>query len=188
MNATGILKREHRIIERFMEVFERMVDLLEKKDSDMDFKPFLEAAEFIKGFADDYHHKKEEDVLFRVMVQNGMSEQAGPIAMMKYEHQQGRAFTMAVRQAAEKGIAGDPSAKNSLISYARSYILLLREHILKEDNVLFPMAERIIPLAQHDFVDREFAHVDNDVIGQDTRDKYLAILDKLQQLVTVKVS
>ncbi|NTV46323.1 MAG: cation-binding protein [Chlorobiales bacterium] len=169
MNATGVLKREHRIIERFMDTFERMVDLLEKKDSDIDYKPFLEAAEFVKGFADDYHHKKEEDILFKVMVQNGMSEQAGPIAVMKYEHQQGRNFTMAIRQAAEKGDAGDLSVKNSLIANARSYILLLREHISKEDNVLFPMAERIIPLAQHDSVDRQFAHVDDEVIGQEAR-------------------
>ena len=92
MKATEILMSEHRVIERVIVSLEVQTERLAAQEA---VRPgfFLEAADFIKGFADGCHHRKEEGVLFEAMVGAGLPRQAGPIAVMLTEHEQGRAFT-----------------------------------------------------------------------------------------------
>jgi hypothetical protein len=43
--------------------------------------------------------------------------------------------------------AGSPGRETTIAEHALAYAGLLREHIVKEDGVLYPLAERIIPTA-----------------------------------------
>ncbi|MCS7261255.1 MAG: hemerythrin domain-containing protein, partial [Anaerolineae bacterium] len=149
MKATEILKEEHQVILRVIASLERGVELLER-GSPMRPGFFADVARFIKGFADGCHHKKEEGVLFTRMEAHGMSRQAGPIAVMLAEHEHGRRYTQGLAEAARRLEEGDASARIELILNARGYIELLRQHIAKEDAILFPMADQVIPRAEHD--------------------------------------
>src|SRR4030042_3107637 len=101
MKATELLSSEHRIIEQFLDSLElAAIRLQDDKPVRVGF--FLDAADFIKGFADGCHHHKEEGVLFVAMIQNGMSSNNGPIGVMFSEHDQGRAFTRGMREAAQR--------------------------------------------------------------------------------------
>src|SRR4030065_429878 len=71
---------------------------------------FIMAADFIKGFADGCHHKKEEGVLFPAMQAAGVPSEGGPISVMLAEHEQGRRLTAGMRAAAERLPACDASA------------------------------------------------------------------------------
>ena len=81
MEATKILIDEHRVIERVLAVLEKAADRLEV-DQGVQADYFLNAAEFIKGFADGCHHRKEEGVLFPAMEAAGIPRQGGPIGVM----------------------------------------------------------------------------------------------------------
>ncbi|MGE5602975.1 MAG: hemerythrin domain-containing protein, partial [Nitrososphaerales archaeon] len=63
MQATDILMEEHRVIERVLTSLERAAVRLDNGEA---VRPgfFVDAADFVKGFADGCHHKKEEGVLF----------------------------------------------------------------------------------------------------------------------------
>ena len=87
---------------------------------------------------------------------------AVPWGVMLAEHEMGRQYTRALRSAAEEMQAGEASAKQKAIQSARSYVSLLRQHIYKEDNILFPMADKVIPLEQQDLVWEGFEHVEHD--------------------------
>lgn len=78
MKATQVLMEEHRVIERVLNSLQAGADRLE---CGQPVRPefFLDAADFIKGFADGCHHKKEEGVLFIKMEQAGMPAQGGPL-------------------------------------------------------------------------------------------------------------
>lgn len=179
MKATQILMEEHRVIERVIASIENGAQRLETGGA---IKPefFIEASDFIKGFADGCHHKKEEGVLFKAMVDNGLPLENGPVGMMLMEHEQGRQFTRAMRAAAEKLEAGDNSARADVVRNARGYASLLRQHILKEDGVLFPMADQVIPLAQQDKVEEGFEHVEHEETGAGVHEKYLALAERLE--------
>lgn len=178
MKATQILMEEHRIIEQVLGALERAAHRL---DTGMPIQAgfFIEAADFIKGFADGCHHKKEEGVLFKSLTQRGLSEQAGPVAVMLAEHEQGRIFTRAMREAALKLNAGDQSAKQAIIHNARGYASLLRQHIAKEDGVLFPMADRVIPPDDQGKVADDFERIEEEETGEGVHEKYLALPEKL---------
>ncbi len=180
MKATDELKSEHRVIERVLGGLEIMAKRLESGEA---VRPqfFLEAADFIKGFADGCHHHKEEGVLFPAMVQSGMPKEQGPIAVMLSEHEQGRAFTQRMRAAAERLASGDRAAGAAVAENARGYAALLRQHIFKEDNVLFNMAEKVLNPAEQVQVGEAFRHVEHEETGAGVHDKYLALANKLER-------
>jgi hemerythrin-like domain-containing protein len=184
MKATTVLMGEHRVIERVITVLEIAAQNLAEGQA---VRPglFIEATDFIKGFADGCHHKKEEGVLFKSLEEHGMPVQGSPIGVMLVEHEQGRTFTRGLRQAAEQIQAGDTSARVAVIQNARGYAALLRQHILKEDRILFPMADRMIPEELHDQVWQGFEHVEHEETGEGVHEKYLALADRLTQEVGI---
>jgi hemerythrin-like domain-containing protein len=66
MTPIEILIDEHRQILRVLEHLEEGADRLDSGD-DIAAEFFLDAAEFVAGFADKCHHGKEEDILFVAM-------------------------------------------------------------------------------------------------------------------------
>ncbi len=183
MKATDILSSEHRVIERLIASIETASSKLEHGQA---VRPgfFVEATDFIKGFADGCHHRKEEGVLFTTMNKYGMPTQGGPIGMMLFEHEEGREFTRGLREAALKLEGGDKTAVPAVLQNARGYCALLKQHIMKEDNILFPMAAQVIPEAQHDQVLEDFEHVEHDETGPGVHEKYLALVERLEKEVT----
>lgn len=179
MKATDILVEEHNVIQRVLAALETATLRLEQGQS---LRPefFLDAAEFVKGFADGCHHKKEEDVLFQAMVSHGLPRREGPIGVMLAEHEQGRSYIRALREAAQKLRAGDESAHRDVVLNARGYVALLREHIDKENGVLFPMADQVIPTSQHDRVAEDFERVEHEETGAGVHEKYLALAERLE--------
>lgn len=88
------------------------------------------------------HRRKEEEILFPVLGRH-LGTTGGPIACMLHEHQDEREKIEAIRAALQRG-SGDPTAWTE-IRAAGSYILsLLRTHIGKENQILYPMAEQLL--------------------------------------------
>jgi hemerythrin-like domain-containing protein len=145
-DVTAVMVAEHKLILRMIALLEKNVERLEVgRFSDWNF--FLDGVDFIRNYADCFHHAKEEDVLFKALVANGMPEQNSPVAAMLMAHDQGRAYVRGMEQAASRALAGKPAPLAEIAENARGYIALLRDHIDKEDSILYPLAERILPEA-----------------------------------------
>lgn len=179
MEATDILMAEHRVIERVLVALDTATERL-AQGQEVRVGFFIDASDFIKGFADGCHHRKEEGVLFEAMVAHGMSRLGGPIAVMLADHEQGRSFTQGMRAAAQDMEAGDPSAAVAVIANARGYVTLLKQHIMKEDHILFPMADKVIPVADHAKVTEDFERVEHEETGEGVHEKYLGLAEKLE--------
>jgi len=174
MKPTDMLMQEHRLIEQVLDCLEDAAGRLEDgEDVDPDF--FIDAAEFVTGFADGCHHRKEEEILFVAMTARDMPQDAGPVAVMLHEHEEGRRFTAAFRSAADQIKRGDDGAAADLIRNVFDYVNLLREHIVKEDNMLFPMAEQVIP-------DNDMQHVSEQFERITVQDEQSGLLAKHQAL------
>ena len=181
MIATDILMSEHRVIERVITAVETAAN---RYSDGQAVRPafFIDAADFIRGFADGCHHRKEEGVLFKAMSDSGVPVEGGPIGVMLSDHEQGRMFTRAMREAAVKLEHGpDSAAGEDLVRSARGYASLLRTHIFKEDNILFPMANQVIPLQQQEEVAEGFEHVEHEETGAGVHEKYLALAESLEK-------
>lgn len=180
MKATEILMEEHRIIERVLIALERATTRL-SKGQDVYLRFFSGTTVFIKNFADGFHHQKEEGILFPVLIQYGLSKETGPVAVMLAEHEEARRLTQKMRLALERLQASDDSGRNELIQNAQGYIKLLRQHIYKEDNILFPMADKVLPAEQQQQIMDAFKLVERDETGDDVYEKYLGLALRLEQ-------
>jgi hemerythrin-like domain-containing protein len=186
VKATEILKQEHRLIEQVLDCLEEGAYRLEDgEEIEADF--FINAAEFVAGFADGSHHRKEEDILFVAMTAKDMPADSGPVAVMLHEHEQGRRFTAAFRSAADQMKNGDTGAAMDVVHNVLDYVNLLREHIIKEDNVLFPMADQLVTGDDMLVVSRKFEHAlaEDEASGEVKRYQALA-LELSATLNTVK--
>ncbi|MBI4439439.1 hemerythrin domain-containing protein [Candidatus Woesearchaeota archaeon] len=131
---TEMLSREHQNILKVTNALLRECSAIDSgKGVDRAF--FEKALDFIKNYADKFHHMKEEDILFVELSKDGVQMHCGPMEQMVYEHNIGRGHVKGM----EEGLGnGD---KGKLISNARAYAQLLQEHIYKEDYILYPMAD-----------------------------------------------
>ena len=150
-DITRTLVREHRLILRMLAVLERNA-LATSAGTFSDYRFYLDGVDFIRNYADRFHHAKEEDVLFEALVKNGMPRENSPVAAMLMEHEQGRAYVKAMELAALLAQSGEPGQDGTIAANALAYVELLKEHIAKEDDILYPLAERLIPDAARDAV------------------------------------
>jgi hemerythrin-like domain-containing protein len=180
LKATEILMEEHRVIERVLNALERATNRLSRGE-EVYLRFFNGTVVFIKAFTDGCHHKKEEEVLFPALVENGLSKDAGPVAVMLAEHEAGRRLAQGMRQATERFQAGDVRMREMLVQNAKAYISLLRQHISKEDKVLFPMADRVIPPIQQEQILMGFEKYDRDDRGEGMHEKYFGLAERLEK-------
>ena len=143
-NITDALVQEHRLIKRMLDLLEHNAQLT-AVGAYRNYRFYLDGIDFIRNYADRFHHAKEEDVLFEALVTNGMPREHSPVAAMLMEHDRGRAFVKAMEEAVRQALDGIPGRDAVISANALAYVALLREHIDKEDGILYPLAERVIP-------------------------------------------
>lgn len=172
MKPTEILSAEHRVIEQVLNCLEKMADRAEA-DGMLDKKSALDAVAFFRSFADQCHHRKEEDLLFPAMEAKGFPREGGPTGVMLREHTLGRQCVRGMADAIEK---------NDVKGFAqngRAYIELLRQHIQKENHCLFSMADQALGAADQASLLAAFETVERDHIGAGMHEKFLKIADDL---------
>jgi len=160
------LEDEHRVIEKVLDALEGEVTKIEA-DGPVDLEFFTQTIAFVREFADGLHHQKEEQVLFPKVTAAGVPEEGGPVGVMLTEHAHARELIGQMEQFSEAAASGDETARIIITSAGQSYVTLLRAHIQKEDGVLFPMAEELLPedvkeKLESDFKAAEQEHPDRD--------------------------
>ena len=158
-HPTHTLRDEHQVILKVLDCFEVALRCAARAGAvtHAEFDPFVA---FFRDFADHCHHCKEEDRLFPCLERCGMPREHGPIAVMLHEHQVGRAHVRAIAAALPAADGGDEAAIKCVIREGGFFIELLRNHIFKEDQVLFRMADDMIPDAERTHLADEFAQQD----------------------------
>lgn len=178
-DITQTLVHEHRLILRMITLLERNApETAAGKYENWQF--YLDGVDFIRNYADHFHHAKEEDVLFEALIKNGMPRENSPIAAMLMEHDQGRSHVAALETAARRALSGESGQGQIIAKQALAYAELLREHISKEDDILYPLAERVIPDKMRDEIVADYAAAEARTVP-DITDRYEAIVKSYEQ-------
>jgi hemerythrin-like domain-containing protein len=176
--AIQILMDEHRLIEQVLGSLETFAFNLQN-GADADRQTVQDFGGFFSGFADKRHHGKEEDRLFTKMNQYGFPKDYGPVAVMLAEHVEGRSHVGILLQIGAGNGPLSPSERDAIIEHALAYIPLLRAHIIKEDNILYPMAVQAIPQAEMDAMLAEFKASEQTTEGEREHDRFRAMAERL---------
>lgn len=175
--ATQILRQEHDAILRMLEAAEEAARRIDA-GSAVRRETLSGMSEFFRLFADKCHHAKEEDLLFPLLESRGMSRAGGPTGVMMHEHVEGRALVRRMAEASEACNWGEESQKQWAAA-ARGYIELLRQHIFKENNILFVMAENMLTPEEQEQLAAQFDKAEIEKLGAGTRERLHTMMEEL---------
>jgi hemerythrin-like domain-containing protein len=171
MKATEELKTEHVHILKMLTVLEAICARLESGVAAPHEHLDL-SLDFIRGFADRCHHAKEEEALFPAMERAGIPREGGPLGVMLHEHSMAREFTREFEEGISLYKRNDGSGAARILKYARAYADLLNQHIYREDNVLYVMADRRFSSEEQERLCGEFDRIERDRIGKGMHEKF----------------
>lgn len=169
--ATQDLRKEHDAILHVLKILDVMMSAEDKEDTEM-LQYYKEIVYFLKTFADKCHHGKEENHLFKELTVNGILNEGGPVGVMLQEHRLGRDYIASMDKALESGELGKFKAA------AKGYSDLLRNHIEKENSVLFVMADRVLSDEKQDQLFEHFEEHEETVIGHGVHEELHAMIHK----------
>jgi hemerythrin-like domain-containing protein len=89
------------------------------------------------------HFKKEEEVLFPAFEEQTGTAQ-GPTQVMVFEHEQVKGLIGKLAEAVEN------QDRDAYLSLAESMMILLQQHNMKEEQMLYAMCDRVIPKDKRD--------------------------------------
>ncbi len=181
MIPTAELKEEHKGILLMLRILEKIAAKLEANEK-VDAGHLERIVDFFRVFADKCHHGKEEDLLFPALEKFGIPKERGPIGVMLLEHEQGRDYVRGMGKALAKHKRGDSSALGEFARNARNYIALLSQHIGKEDQVLFPMGEKVLPQDIQTKLSEGFEKIEMERIGEGTHEELHKLLERLEEI------
>ncbi|MFZ2445222.1 MAG: hemerythrin domain-containing protein [Syntrophobacteraceae bacterium] len=178
MRPTEELKAEHAGILKVLDVVESISDKIVSEDG-VPVEHLKQIIEFFQIFVDRCHHGKEEDILFPAMEAVGIPREGGPIGVMLSEHERGRRFAAEMTRLVESYEGGETGSLQVLTTPALQYSDLLRSHIWKENNVLFPMADEKLSDKEQGRLSREFDRLEEERIGPGKHEAFHRMIDTL---------
>lgn len=179
MKPTEELVNEHNGIKRMLRILEEVARRLEAGEQ-VAVADLEAMVDFVRTFADRCHHGKEEDLLFVAMEEAGIARQGGPIGVMLHEHTLGRGYVRGMAEGIAAYQAGNTSAAAQIAENGRGYVALLTQHIHKEDNILYPMADRILTAAKQAELLEGFEQIERERVGPGKHEAYHVLLDTLE--------
>lgn len=175
-DLTRVLSDEHKNILRVIKTLKRECGEIENgKAIDKDY--FLAAIDFIRNYADKFHHAKEEDILFKALCGDSVEMHCNPTEQMLYEHNLGRDLVKNLETGVNEG------DKQKVLDNARGYAYLLEDHISKEDNILYPMACEALPAETQNSIRQEFLSVEMEKFTPEVKEKYLKMVGDFEKRV-----
>ena len=177
--STASLRRDHDLIEKAVKAMEATIQLL-NDGKQIPESILLPVIDFSKNFTDVCHHSKEEKSLFPALEQAGLPSNMGPIAMMLIDHQRTREIATEMEASAKEYLSSGNSAK--LISDMQQYVEHVSEHLWKENNRLFMMAEaRLQYVAEK--VDKELNEIEKTKLNElgKPREHYEQVVENLSK-------
>ena len=127
---------EHILIKKWIRLIPTVIKNIDI-ESESDRRLIIDGMEFIKYYADGFHHAKEEDILFEYTDKN-----LDIIKAILQDHETARGHVRAIFEGLKT------KDKESIIEHLNGYKDLLTEHIKKEDEILYPWIDRNLSTKQ----------------------------------------
>ena len=176
--STASLRNDHKLIEKVLNALETTTSLLMEGKSipEQILLPTID-------FTHVCHHGKEEEVLFPALGQSGMPTKMGPIPRMIMEHKITNQLAVQIEVSAKAYLESGNSEE--LIASLQNYVRHVREHLWKENNRLFMMADSRLNNVSKEVDDRleKIEDVKLKEIGK-SRSDYETLAEELEKSVS----
>ena len=153
--ALNTIRDEHRSIAAVLHGMQYLVRHMRDRGDKIDPRVFRAMLYYLDTFSERWHHPKEDRYLFEPLRRRGAGADA-LIADLEREHAQGGT---AIRRVEQCLIRYEEGGEKEFPEFAReieSFIEGYWEHMRKEEEQVFPLAEKVFTPADWDAIDRAF--------------------------------
>lgn len=181
MYTIDLLMEEHKNIIKFARIV-RNIALRTMKTQIVNVNDYYKIIDFVRNYADEHHHKKEEKVLFSEMEK--LSETALKIIRngMFVEHDMGRLFIMELEKALKRyEIKKSDDDIIDIISNSVAYTGLIERHAKKEDDVVYVFGIKNLSEESRTYIDRETDKIEKEATQKGIQKKYIDLLNELDR-------
>ena len=154
--ALNIIKDEHRSIAAVLHGMNELVRRIRERAVKIDPRVFRAMLYYLDTFTERMHHPKEDQYLFSPLRLIGGGHSA-LIAELEREHAEGE---NALRRVEQYLIRYEEGGEKEFPEFAREVDRFVEgywEHMRKEEDQVFPLAEKLFTPADWDAIDRAFA-------------------------------
>jgi hemerythrin-like domain-containing protein len=162
---------EHQVILMVVENAERVGNDI-RKGRGVDWNEVEVIVDFFRCFIERLHHRKEEKCLFKRLEDHGIPDDSGPVSILLTEHEEMRKLIGALVNILPEACLGDLKALENVENSLSGFAELLRDHIDKEETILFPMAEGMFTMEDWRIVTARFQQVELENTIPAPREKY----------------
>jgi len=174
--ASQNLMSDHRDISLTLNILEKICNLL-KTNREADLVDITRLIYFIKIFADECHHGKEEKLLLPAINEVAVRRQRELIEELLTEHVKLRSLIKSMQDS----ILGDSVRIDTFLQSSIVYIDLMRNHIEKENYDLFPFCDTRLSERKQVELLKKFKTFENGVIGNEYYPVFHAMLEKFEE-------
>jgi len=179
MTPTEDLINEHKAIKVMLSIMSKIAEDI-KANKEFYIKDVEHIVDFLQTFADKCHHGKEETSLFPALVLAGIPKENGPIGVMLHEHTLGRGYIKEISNGLENCKIGKTCSSELIAANLTNYVTLLQNHIQKEENILFPMANKTLSEQKQKEIFKQFEKIEEEVVGHGVHEQYHELLNQLE--------
>ena len=178
MTPTENLKSEHNDIIELLKIMSKIAESIKSNDvfypSDIE-----EIIDFLKHFIEKSHHGKEE-IFYPELILAGVSKENESLSVMKYEHVLARNYLKDINSCVENCKIGNAFSGQLLADSLNNYVVLISNHIKKEEEIIFPMADKELSEEKQIEISEEFERIEEKIVRHGFHDHYHKLLKKLQ--------
>lgn len=179
MSPTENLKREHEAINEALNIMSRIADDIRAKrvfyTTDID-----SIVDFLIVFWYNCHNQKEEQVFYPALIKAGIQTDDESIGDITHEHSMGRIYIREMCYSIENCKIGNSFSCERLVDSLNNYVNLLRFHIQKEEEILFPKADIVLTEENLREISNQFEAIEEQAIGHSVHEQYFELLKQLK--------
>lgn len=181
MTAVESLTEEHGTILEVIEYLEQAAIRVERGEP-VDLGSVMEIVELCELCVHVVHVTKEEQALFPLLESRGLGRDVTVVAALLAQHQTGGAFLRELRAAVTRALGGEASAGRDVVTWARDYAGLVREHIRIEDQYFYSLASRALRPEDDEALRARFSRIESSMAGRGERARCGELLDRLRSV------
>jgi hemerythrin-like domain-containing protein len=167
--ALNIIRDEHRSIAAILHGMQHLVRQIRERKAKIDPRVFRAMLYYLDTFSERMHHPKEDRYLFDPLRRRG----AGPdslIAELERDHAEGGNALRRVEQCLIRYEEGGEKEFQEFAGEVDRFVEGYWEHMRKEEEHVFPLAEKLFTPADWDAIDRAFK-ANADPLADDREEK-----------------
>ncbi len=169
--ALSIIRDEHRSLTAVIRSLSYLAREARDRGGEPDYELFTMILDYIDAFPNRFHHPKEDEHLFKAVRQRS-DEASSVLDELEAEHGRGDDLVRELRYLLSRCRVGGATAVNAFVAAVEQYAEFHWKHMRKEEDIVMPLAERMLTEADWQTVDAAFRANEDPLLGTKPKEEF----------------